>query len=81
MENNCFKIKLRRDCIHNVCKKLQQFESEFDVGTHRTMIDGKDIRGFYALDTSKTLNVECLLRKNETMKQVMDSLKDYVVND
>lgn len=78
---NTFKIKMKRDCIPDVCRRFRQFESEFDVGNHRTMIDGKDINGFYALDTSRTLNVECILMKNETMKSVMESLKDYIVND
>ncbi len=81
MNINRFKIKMDSNSIPDVCRRMSQFDSDFDVGNNRTMIDGKSMLGFYALDTSKPLNVECVLKKNETMKAIMDSLKDYLVNE
>lgn len=75
---NCFRIKMRREEIPDVYKKFNEFESEFDVGNNRTLIDGKVLASFYALDYTHPLNVQCILQKNETLKQIVESFKDYI---
>lgn len=76
---DCFRIQIRRENIREIHKRFCEFESEFDIGNNRTVIDGKCLSSFHALDVSMPLNVECFLQNYETIKQIMKRFQEYLL--
>lgn len=74
------KIKLEKENVQNFCDKLTKFNSEFDVYSKKRVIDGKSILGLYTLDFSDNMDIHCILHNNETIEEIKESLKDFIID-
>lgn len=64
-ENKIIKVQLQIEEINEICKILNSFDSEFDIESHRTYIDGKDKNSWKLLDFNNPLKIHCLYKENE----------------
>lgn len=75
-----FKVKIEKENIPSFCQKLTRFQSNFDVRSKHREIDGKSILGLHTLDLKEPMEIDCILHNNETLENIKNALKDYIID-
>ena len=77
-----FKVKVDKTEIQHFCHILGTCKSDFDIQNNsRAIVDGKSIMGLFTLDVTRPLNIQCVLHENETLNEIKEKLKKYVLEE
>ena len=65
------------DAVKSFVNTVTKYESDFDLVSGRYVIDAKSIMGIFSLDLSKP--IELNIHSEEQLDEIMDSLKQFVI--
>ena len=65
------------DKVKAFVNDVTKFDSDFDLGSGRYVIDAKSIMGIFSLDLSK--NIDLNIHSEENMESILAILKPYIV--
>jgi phosphotransferase system HPr-like phosphotransfer protein len=69
------------DKVKSFVNDITKFDCDFDLVSGRYVIDAKSIMGIFSLDLSKYIDLNIHAEDEENLKQVLNILTPYIVEE
>jgi len=66
------------DKVRQFVNQISKYDGEFDIVSHRYIIDAKSIMGIFSLDLSKPLKLS--IHSDDDLPKILEGFKSYIVD-